>query len=105
MELVGAKRFLNDEEIEKLCSMCNEFGLVFPTEFPGKSIKRKMHKLIFNVPKFVRRFRTIGLFSEQEDESKHNAVNQELRTLACVKDRAVTFSNGKGRATFKLLKA
>ena len=47
-----------------------------------------MHEMIFNVPRFVNHWKTIGLLLEQEGESKHAAVNAELRSLACVRNHA-----------------
>ena len=48
----------------------------------------KMHEMIFNVPRFVNHWKTTGLLSEQERESKHAAVYAELRSLACVRNHA-----------------
>ena len=45
---------------------------------------RKIHELIFNIPRFANNWKTIGMLPEQEGESEHAAVNAELRSLACV---------------------
>ena len=85
VRLMCASRFLSDSEVEKLCSSCSLFGAEFPVRFPDRSLTRKMHEYIFNVPRFVKRWRTLGLLSEQEGESKHGAVKAELRSLCSVR--------------------
>ena len=86
MILVSAKRFLDDSEVARVRVLCNSFAILIHNVFPDRSITRKMHELIFNVPRFIEQWKTLGLFSEQEGESKHNAVNQQLRVLACMRE-------------------
>ena len=88
MKLVMAPRFLSEEEIDNLKKYCFSFGEKFPVTFPLRKITRKIHELIFNVPRFVMKWKTIGMLSEQEGKSKHAAVNAELRSLVCVTDHA-----------------
>ena len=88
MEFVMARRFLTDDEITILEGNCYMLGERFPLYFPVRNITRKIHELVFNVPRFVKKWRTIGMLSEQEGESKHAAVNAELRSLACVRNHA-----------------
>ena len=83
-----ARRWLSDEEVQTLVSLCHRFGELFPVTFPNRNITRKIHAFIFDVPIFVQRWRTIGMLSEQEGESKHASVNAELRNLACVRNHA-----------------
>ena len=84
-DLVSAKRFLTEQEIKKCVDLCTRFGSMFPIYFPERNITRKIHALIYDVPIFVQRYGTLGLLSEQEGESLHAAVNQELRALAGVR--------------------
>ena len=86
MILASAKRFLDDSEVARVRELCVSFATLFHDVFPDRSITRKIHELIFNVPRFIEQWRTLGLFSEQEGESKHNAVNQQLRVLACMRE-------------------
>ena len=86
--LMSAPRFLNDQEIDRLEELCFDFGAKFSVDFPERNITRKIHELVFRVPEFVRQFRTLGLLSEQEGESKHAAINAELRSLASVRSRS-----------------
>ena len=88
MKLIMARRFLSDEEIDDLCQQCKLFGEVFPTHFPQRNITQTIHELVFNLPRFVRVHKTIGLLSEQEGESKHAAINAELRSLASMRNHA-----------------
>ena len=86
MTLVTSKRFLTEEEILKLEEQCVVFGQKFPMYFPERNIIRKMHELIFNIPKFVHKYKTIGMLSEQERKSKHASINAEIRPLANVRN-------------------
>ena len=71
------KQLLSDNEIDHLISYCREFG--------RPCLTRKMHKLIFHVPSFVLKHKTVGLFSEEEGESVHKVVNQQSRQLCSVR--------------------
>ena len=82
------RRFLMDDEIMKVVKLCHQFGEVFPMNFPYRNITRKMHELIFNVPLFIKKYKTIGMLSEQEGESKHASINAELRSLSCVRSHS-----------------
>ena len=86
--LMMANRFLSDDEISILCLKCKQFGQLYPIYFPNASIQRKVHELIFSVPRFVKKHKTIGLLSEQSGESLHAAVNMEVRQLVSVKDKS-----------------
>ena len=88
MKLVMARRFLEEDEIKRLEELCHGFGAKFPTVFPDRNITLKIHELVFNVPQFARKWKTIGLLSEQEGESMHAVVKAELRSLACVRNKA-----------------
>ena len=80
--LLYANRFLSDEEVDLVCSLCDQFGTYYPLYFPHRNIFRKVHELTVTVPRFVKKHRTIGLLSEQSSESLHAAVKSEARSLA-----------------------
>ena len=80
------KKFLSEAEISRVQAKCWEFGTLFPKYFPNESITRKIHELVFYVPEFISAHETIGRYAEEEGESLHNSVNQELRRLACVRN-------------------
>ena len=48
----------------------------------------KMYEYIVNVPKFVARYRSLALCSEEEGESIHEAFNLEIRAVTSVRDPA-----------------
>jgi len=91
--LMSKKRILCDREIRELRDCCTSFGTLFPVYFPEVNLTRKMHELIFHVPRFVEEHKTIGLFSEEDGESLHNVVNQELRSVACLRNSIDKFKN------------
>ena len=82
--LIFAKRFLTPDEIETVTKFAERFCAVYPVHF-DKNIKPKMHFLSFDIPRFLKTHKTIGLLSEEEGESLHAAINMENRVLACMK--------------------
>ena len=86
--LLFRKNYLTVVEIARVKYLCNLFGERYPVCFPDETITRKMHELIFDVPRFLENHNTVGLYSEEEGESIHNAINQELRQLCCVRNNA-----------------
>ena len=63
---------------------CDKFGQKFPIYFTQRNITPKIHELIFNIPLFVQKHKTIWMLSEQEEESKHASINAEITPLANV---------------------
>ena len=86
--LLYAPRILSDKEIEDVLKLCDAFGKTYPVKFHGSSITRKMHNLTHKVPRFVKRWKSVGMFAEQASESTHNAFNQEGRTFTSVKSKS-----------------
>ena len=77
---MAIKQLLSDSDIESLCYFYKEFGHVYPMVFPeSPCLTRKMHELIFHVPTFANKHKTVGLYSEEEGESMHKVVNQQSR--------------------------
>lgn len=81
LPLIYTTRFLSPEEINEVCKSCEEFGEAYPVLFHGETI------ITHKIPRFVKKWKSVGLFAEQAGESVHNAFNQEGRTLACVKKK------------------
>ena len=52
-------RPLTDIEIAGLTELCSNFGHVFPVLFQQSNITRKMHELIFNVPRLVSNYKNV----------------------------------------------
>ncbi len=85
--LASLNRFLTEEEIIDLCKKCYQFGEWFPQTFPDESITIKLHHLIFHVPEFAKRWKTVGLFSEQDAESIHAKCNSLHRTFCTTRNQ------------------
>ena len=85
-ELMSAKRRLTDMEIENLTEFCHTFGRVYPEYFPEvPCLTRKMHSLIFDVPRFANKHKSVGLYAEEGGESLHKIIKQQRRVLACIR--------------------
>ena len=71
-----------------LCSLphykCAQMGEIMPRVLGG-NITPKQHELIHHVPKFARRWRTVGFFREEGMEAKHHEVNGINRVMACMR--------------------
>ena len=85
--LMARKGYLNSEEIDTLVFSCHGFGAKFPVYFPDVPLTRKIHELAFDVPRFVKEHKTVGLFSEEEGESIHHAINLESAQLVGVRQK------------------
>ena len=66
-----ASRFLTNEELDRIDACCMKIGEVYPKHFKA-SITPKLDDLIFVVPKFARRWTTVGGLREEKIEGFHN---------------------------------
>ena len=82
---MARKHILLDHEKARLTSLCYKFGKLFPTYFPRMALARKIHELIFDVPRFVEEHGTVGIFSAEEGKSLHHEINLESAQLCCVR--------------------
>ena len=85
--LMSKNAILSKEEIECLTNECHSFGEWFPAHFPSSTLPIKFHLLTHHVPKFVQKWHSLGLFSEQQVESLHAKANWH-RAFCCMRDRA-----------------
>ena len=69
--LMKASRFLTNEELDRIDACCMKIGEVYPKHFKA-SITPKLDDLIFVVPKFARRWTTVGGLREEKIEGFHN---------------------------------
>ena len=83
---MACKGYLNSEETDTLVFSCHEFGAKFPVYFPDIPLTQEIHELAFGVPRFVKEYQTVGLFSE-EGESIHRAINLEGAQLVGVQQK------------------
>ena len=56
--------------------------------FLKETVTRKMHKLIFDVPHFLAKHKTLGYLNEEEGESLHCLVSKQLRQYQNVRDQS-----------------
>ena len=77
-KLISAKRFLTETEINTVKSLCTGFGY-FTKYFPNENVSRKIHELIFDVPRFLAKHKTFGYLIEEEGKSVHHSINNQLR--------------------------
>ena len=76
-KLISTKRFLTEVEILSVKELCMGFGK-FTVNFPNETVTRKMHELVFDVPRFLAKHKTLGYLSEEEGESLHCSINKHL---------------------------
>ena len=84
-KLISAKRFLTEVEILSVKELCTGFGK-FTVNFPNETVTRKMHELIFDVPRFLAKHKTLGYLSEEEGESLHCSINKQLRQYQSIRN-------------------
>ena len=64
---MAIKHLLSDSDIESLCYFCEELGHVYPMVFPeSPCLTRKMHELIFHVPTFANKHKTVGFIVKRK---------------------------------------
>ena len=85
--LISAKRFLTEDEIRTVKDLSTGLGK-FTRYYPKETVTRKIHKLIFDVPRFLAKHKTLGYQSEEEDENLHCSVNKQLRQYQNVRDQS-----------------
>ena len=84
LPLVRATRLLTNAEVEKLCAAAAAVSSAYRAAYPDVHIQLKIHIIESHLPKFARRWRSVGLFAEDACESMHAIVNRLNRRYACV---------------------
>ena len=84
------KDWLSEEEITKCEEECNKIGVLYPRVLK-RSIPSKVDDLIFIIPKFAKKFKTLGGLREEDVERLHNETNRILTVLASVREHSVKF--------------
>ena len=92
-----AKRWLTDEEVNSLDRECKQYGVLIPKHFKS-SITPKMDDVIYAVPEFAKRFKTIGKLREEDIEQIHQVTNSTMRDLCSVRCRELRMTLGMQRA-------
>ena len=77
--------FLTETEINTIKSLGTRFGN-FTKYFQNENISQKTNELIFDVPHFLAKHKTLGYPSKEEGESVHHFINKKLRQYQSVRD-------------------
>ena len=86
-KVMSANRFLNAGEVDDLAEKCYEFGEFFPRNFPNATLPVKFHLLTHHVPAFIKKWNSLGVFSEHLLESVHARGNRLHRTFSSTRQR------------------
>ena len=84
-KLISAKLFLIEAEINTVKAFGTGFGN-FTKYFPNENVSRKIHELIFDVPRFLAKHKTLRYLSEEEGESVHYSTNKKPRQYQSLRD-------------------
>ena len=84
---ISAKRFLTEDEIRTVKDLCTGLGK-FTIYLSRDTLTRKIHELIFDVPRFLAKHKTLEHLSEEESESLHCSVSKQLRQNQNVRDHS-----------------
>ena len=95
----SAKRWLSESEIKEVEHYCHRFGELWPKL--TKTITLKADDIIYHIPKFLKQWKTIGMFSEEDTESLHRECNNILRPLYSMKNKGEKLYLGLKRLTYK----
>ena len=79
-------RGLSESEIMRVRHLATELGRYYPTSYPTRTITPKLHTLIYHIPEFVERHRTVGLLSEHCIEATHAEFNRHDRLFVNITD-------------------
>ena len=87
---VRLARFLNPQERKDLETNVINLSEIIFLKFKNMSITIKMHNVLVHTVKFVRKFHTVGLFSEQALESLHQVMHTDERKFLHLNKQPVT---------------
>ena len=87
---VRLARFLNPQERSDLEMNVLNLSTIIFSRFKTMSITVKMHDVLVHTVKFVRKYHTIGLFSEQALESLHQIMHTDERKFLHLNKQPVT---------------
>ena len=82
--LFSASRPLTDEEKQQFMICVDDLSSYYATHFPTSSVTPKFHMLTYEMPLFLSKHGTIGMFSEQALESVHPEYNRLDRTFSSI---------------------
>ena len=82
--------YFNDEEVEIVKTLCENWGKNWPIDFPNLNLTPKGHDLVWVLPEILRRLRSFHMFYkvEEKGESIHAELNSIQRKIWCIRDPA-----------------
>ena len=78
---------MTEDEIRTVKDLSTGLGK-FTLYFPKETVTRKMHELIFDVPRFLAQHKILGYLSEEEGKSLQCSINKQLRQYQNVRDQS-----------------
>ena len=82
--LFSVCRPLTDQEKQQFITCVGYLSSYYATHFPTSSVTPKFHMLTYEMPLFLLKHGTIGMFSEQGLESLHPEYNRLDRTFSSI---------------------
>ena len=82
--------YFDDEEVEIVKTLCENWGKNWPIDFPNLNITPKGHDLVWVLPEVLRQLRSFYMFYkvEEKGESIHAELNSIQRKIWCIRDPA-----------------
>ena len=80
----------NNEEVEIVKTLCENWGKNWPIDFPNLNLTPKGHDLVWVLPEVLRHWRSFYMFYkvEEKGESIHAELNNIQRKIWCIRDPA-----------------
>ena len=82
--LFSLSRPLTDDEKKRFMIFVDDLSLYYAAHFPTSSVTPKFHMLTYEMPLFLQKHGTIGMFTEQALESVHPEYNRLDRTFSSI---------------------
>ena len=84
------KKVFNENEIEKVKTLCELWGCHWTIDFPHLNITPKAHDMIFVLPRILKEHKTFFMFYkvEEKGESIHAELNDIQRKIWCIRNPA-----------------
>lgn len=93
--LARAARRLTDTEINELVATCEELGKAWRTSYPDAAVLTpKMHSLVTDVPRIVKKWKSIGLFGEDGMEALHPKWRDAMLMVRSMRNPEAKFKAG-----------
>ena len=80
--------YFDDDEIEIVRTLCENWGINWPFDFPNLNLTPKGHDLVWVLPEILKQWKTFYMFYkvEEKGESIHAELNSIQRKIWCIRD-------------------